>query len=66
MMTTPPDWVKYIAQDSDGSWWGYSVEPLQNTTGWYENEVGKHIKLGTDQGDSVHATLEWTQSLKKL
>jgi len=40
-----PEWVRYIAQDSDGSWWGYSVEPLQNHRGWYENELGEHIKL---------------------
>lgn len=40
-----PDWVRFIAQDSDGSWWGYSVEPLENHRGWYENELGKNIKL---------------------
>lgn len=47
-----PDWVKFIAQDSDGSWWGYSVEPLQNHRGWYENEVGRHIKLLSADEDS--------------
>jgi len=40
-----PEWVRYIAQDSDGSWWGYSVEPLQNHRGWYENELGENKKL---------------------
>ncbi len=40
-----PAWVYYVAQDSDGSWWGYSVEPLQNHRGWYENELGENIKL---------------------
>jgi len=40
-----PEWVRYIAQDSDGSWWGYSVEPLQNHRGWYENELGQNKKL---------------------
>ncbi|MCW9047758.1 MAG: hypothetical protein OQK46_06720 [Gammaproteobacteria bacterium] len=40
-----PEWVRYIAQDSDGSWWGYSVEPLENHRGWYENELGQNIKL---------------------
>ena len=34
-----PDWVRWIAQDSSGAWWGYAVEPLRNDTGWYENEV---------------------------
>ena len=40
-----PEWVRFIAQDSDGSWWGYSVEPLENHRGWYENELGQNIKL---------------------
>jgi len=40
-----PDWVRFISQDADGCWWGYSVEPLENHRGWYENEVGQHIKL---------------------
>ena len=36
-----PAWVRWLAQDSDGTWWGYSVEPLRNDNGWYENEVGR-------------------------
>lgn len=40
-----PAWVRFIAQDADGSWWGYSVEPLQNHRGWYENELGEHVRL---------------------
>jgi len=40
-----PEWVHFIAQDADGSWWGYSVEPLENHRGWYENEVGQNVKL---------------------
>lgn len=40
-----PEWVRFIAQDSDGSWWGYSVDPLQNHRGWYENELGDNVKL---------------------
>lgn len=41
-----PDWVNWLAQDSSGSWWGYSVEPLRNDTGWYENEIGQCTLLG--------------------
>lgn len=41
-----PDWVKWIAQDSSGVWWGYSTEPLRNHCGWYENEVGDCVRLG--------------------
>ena len=40
-----PDWVKWRAQDADGTWWGYEVEPLQHDSGWYENEVGRYIRL---------------------
>lgn len=41
-----PAWVKWVAQDSNGDWWGYSVEPLRNESGWYENEVGRCVRLG--------------------
>jgi hypothetical protein len=40
-----PAWVNWVAQDEDGAWWGYSVEPLQQHSGWYENEVGENILL---------------------
>ena len=40
-----PDWVYWIAQDSDGVWWGYQVEPNLSHKSWYENEVGDSIKL---------------------
>jgi len=52
-----PQWVCWIAQDSDGAWWGYSVEPLRNDHGWYENEVGRCIRLGTS------AAAGWETSL---
>ena len=52
-----PEWVKWVAQDRSGAWWGYSVEPLRHDAGWYENEVGKCVRLGeTRPGD-------WTVSL---
>ena len=54
-----PDWVLWIAQDSSGIWWGYSVEPLRNDNGWYENEVGAHVELGETTPD------KWQQSLRK-
>ncbi len=53
-----PVWVNFIAQDSDGSWWGYTVEPLENHRGWYENEVGKNIKLM-----QTELSKNWQQSL---
>ena len=40
-----PVWVCWLAQDADGRWWGYEVEPLECDNGWYENEVGRNIQL---------------------
>ena len=55
-----PHWVNWIAQDSDGVWWGYSVEPLRNDKGWYENEVGDYVRLGKDQ------VIDWQKSLLRI
>jgi hypothetical protein len=41
-------WAKWVAQDADGVWWAYEVEPLQFHKGWYENEVGRNQRLGQD------------------
>ena len=41
-----PYWAKWIAQDADGHWWAYEVEPLQYHKGWYENELGRNHSLG--------------------
>lgn len=54
-----PPWVRWIAQDADGAWWGYSVEPLQYDKGWYENEVGERIKLAQDAPNP-----HWSESLR--
>lgn len=58
LMSPIPTEVKWIAQDSNGNWWGYTVEPLRNDSGWYENEVGDCLLLG--RSDPV----DWQQSLK--
>ena len=55
-----PDWVRWVAQDSSGAWWGYSVEPLRNDSGWYENEVGSCIRLG------VTPAHDWEHSLRSV
>ena len=55
-----PSWVNWIAQDADGAWWGYSVEPLQYDQGWYENEVGKRLKLGHTEPNK-----DWRNSLQR-
>lgn len=40
-----PDWVEWLAQDADGTWWGYSARPNEADHGWYENEIGDCIRL---------------------
>jgi hypothetical protein len=55
-----PGWVRWVAQDSSGMWWGYSVEPLRNDSGWYENEVGDYIELGSTKPD------DWQDSLSQI
>jgi len=55
-----PDWVRWLAQDSSGIWWGYSAEPLRMEKGWYENEVGSYVRLGFTSPD------EWENSLRKI
>lgn len=56
-----PAWVNWLAQDSDGSWWGYSAEPHLHDTGWYENEVGDCIRLG-----EAETTSSWRESLQRV
>lgn len=41
-----PAWVAWVAQDADGAWWGYEAEPNLMDRGWYENEVGRIVRLG--------------------
>ena len=41
-----PEWVNRIAQARTPACWGYEAEPNQQHNGWYENEVGRVVKLG--------------------
>ncbi|HHJ12738.1 MAG TPA: hypothetical protein ENK00_06100 [Chromatiales bacterium] len=41
-----PAWARWLAQDGDGSWWVYEVEPLRYHAGWYENELGRRWRVG--------------------
>ena len=56
-----PSWVKWKAQDADGAWWGYSVEPLEFSSGWYENEIGQRIKI-----EHAKPNPDWINSLTKI
>ena len=46
MFDKVPAWAKWLAQDADGTWWAYEAEPNQLDHGWYENEVGRIVRLG--------------------
>jgi hypothetical protein len=59
--TDLPDWVTWLAQDADGVWWGYQVEPLQYHRGWYENEIGRCIRVGRGEPGS-----QWADTLRKV
>ncbi|MEW6589809.1 MAG: hypothetical protein AB1418_02105 [Pseudomonadota bacterium] len=53
-----PAWVAWLAQDADGTWWGYEAAPNKQDYGWYENEVGRIVRLGkTAPPDDWEATL---------
>ncbi|MFN2308211.1 MAG: hypothetical protein ABR553_00535 [Gammaproteobacteria bacterium] len=57
----PPDWAEWIAQDADGAWWAYEVEPNPHDTGWYENEVGRSQSLGRGATNP-----DWRGSLRRV
>lgn len=56
-----PIWANWLAQDEDGAWWAYSVEPLEFSRGWYENEVGLKLKIAQDTKNP-----DWKNSLTKI
>jgi len=56
-----PDWANWIAQDQDGTWWVYEVEPLQHHKGWYENEVGRSRKICNDK-----TSKNWRLTLQRV
>lgn len=61
MQTGLPDWVRWLAQDADGQWWGYEVEPNMKHDGWYENELGRYIKLNNSGRNP-----DWAASLRPV
>ena len=56
-----PDWVRWLAQDADGSWWAYEHEPNMADSGWYENEVGRNIYVRKDMPNSL-----WRREIHNL
>jgi hypothetical protein len=56
-----PGWVCWIAQDADGAWWGYEVEPNLSHQSWYENEVGNSVRLGKGAKN-----IDWVSTIKRV
>lgn len=56
-----PNWALYIAQDANGQWWAYEAEPNLSHISWYENEVGRILKL-----DREKPNVNWLQTLQKI
>lgn len=61
-----PAWVKWAAQDENGSWWGFSVEPLEHSSGWYENEVGKYVLLLEYRANRNQLMTNWQETLVRV
>jgi len=53
--------MRWMAQDSDGSWWAYEHEPNMADSGWYENEVGGSERLSKE---SVNP--QWRETLQRI
>jgi hypothetical protein len=56
-----PEWVAWLAQDADGAWWGYQVEPLEYHCGWYENETDRCICVARGEPNG-----KWVGTLRKI
>lgn len=59
-IATPPAWAQWLAQDADGTWWAYEHEPNEGAVSWYENEVGKSIRL-----EKQPQNRRWRETLRK-
>jgi hypothetical protein len=60
MLDRLPDWAAWLAQDADGTWWAYEAEPNQQDRGWYENEVGRIVRLG-----NTAPPVDWESTLTR-
>jgi hypothetical protein len=57
----PASWVRWLAQDADGTWWGFEHEPNESHVGWYENEVGRCQRLGSGTPNG-----RWRETLQAI
>ena len=72
-----PEWVRYVAQDANGFWWGYKHEPIMSG-GEYRGVNGKILREWIVDPFSVYdppqsypiehgpAPDDWTQELYEI
>ena len=56
-----PEWIAWIAQDKNGVWWGFEQEPNEGHDFWYENEVGRYLKITTTEPNT-----DWRNTLLRI
>ena len=56
-----PVWAQWLAQDGDGTWWVYEVEPVQFHRGWYENEIGRRLRVAAGEPNA-----DWAGTLRRI
>ncbi len=56
-----PVWGHWLAQDESGIWWVFETEPNQGHSFWYENEVGRCLKIA-----EADPNPDWQNSLIRL
>lgn len=55
-----PDWVKWVAQDEDGTWVAYEIKPHSTSIYW-------HVPIG--QWESLfngHPNPNWRETLREV
>lgn len=55
-----PDWVLFVAKDSDGGWYGYETKPEKNKVGGYWAGDGNYVFLYR-----AIETRDWDKSLER-
>ena len=55
-----PHWVRWIAQDKDGKWWGYKTKPKAGYTLWIPKSINMCKGLYTSKPSK-----NWREELYK-
>lgn len=57
-----PEWVKYVAMDKNGAWWGFECEPYISKDVW-ATYVGRGDRLKPKKNKPIP---RWFDSLSEL